>query len=164
MTTTTPSKLADLDSLDVLMAIYAAQEAGDRGEVYRLTAYAEGQHDTAQREEWAPVSRVGRRALVRLDGGTPNADPAPVAADPAPAACSRCGATGRLTPCEGERLCGTCTTAYLDEKIGDVVAHRFGERYRHARGSDLPVSTQAYRHSTWRGTPGLDSLGAGAQR
>ena len=55
--------------------------------------------------------------------------------------CERASAT--LTPCEGRRLCPSCTSAYLTEASRDFNANYYGEQYRYARGSELPVTPTA---------------------
>jgi hypothetical protein len=63
------------------------------------------------------------------------------------ATCTRCEATAAsLTPCEGERLCRTCTTAYLTEAVSNVQAAHYGERYRYTPAAELPVTPRAWRY------------------
>jgi hypothetical protein len=61
--------------------------------------------------------------------------------------CTGCGrAAASLTPCEGERYCWPCTQGYLEEAAGNFRAAHYGERYRHARGHELPITPRAYRY------------------
>ena len=57
--------------------------------------------------------------------------------------CAWCWTVARLTSCEHQGLCPACVEAYLHEATGEWIARLFGERYRNARGADLPVTARA---------------------
>lgn len=55
--------------------------------------------------------------------------------------CTACGRpTTDLTACEGQRLCWRCTNAYLTGAAQDFNAAYYGEQYRYATGTELPVT------------------------
>ena len=60
--------------------------------------------------------------------------------------CTGCAKpTATLTACEGQRLCRGCTDAYLTGKAQDFNAAYYGETYRFATGTDLPVTPRRRR-------------------
>lgn len=60
--------------------------------------------------------------------------------------CDRACARWDITPARGDRLCPTCRDAFLEEAVGDWNAAIYGEQFRHARGTDLPVTPRSERY------------------
>jgi hypothetical protein len=72
--------------------------------------------------------------------------------------CTQCGRSAtNLTACEGQRLCHDCVTTYLTGKSQDFNAAYYGEQYRFATGTDLPVTPRkGDAYSNYRRGRGAD--------